>query len=87
MAKHSPEPWTPTANGIEDANGEIVLTDQSDSLLSEVNKERILACVNAAKGIPTETLEKLARESSEARARATRPLPQSPPIAAQGTQT
>ena len=70
---HSPEPWRKVPEnelgycaagpGIEDAQQNAVVNTVcgeclgSDERLSEANADRIVACVNALKGIPTEWLE------------------------------
>lgn len=64
---HSPEPWkleTPPSDKwvqIVDANGKVVDDDlprPAKPLLME-DFERIVACVNACAGIPTEDLSKI----------------------------
>lgn len=55
MADHSPEPWHVSLgfdhHEIVDANGKMLATSQNKYVL-----ERIVACVNACKGVPTEEL-------------------------------
>ncbi len=69
MSEHSPEPWAvkETIKGEEcfvgvDANGKWLESDPYDGV-SEENWRRIVACVNACKGIPTEWLEKYGRSA------------------------
>ena len=59
---HSPEPWSvdPTdQEDIHDGNGKwVVCADRYQPVdMSIENAERIVACVNACKGIPTEDLQ------------------------------
>jgi hypothetical protein len=66
--KHSPEPWTDLADGIDGpANSHPVVDVDTHSLVAraygdevdeaEANARRIVACVNACAGIPTAALE------------------------------
>lgn len=57
---HSPEPWEWAKNGatLLPAFGECVLSTEQDYEFSpsDEDAERIVACVNACAGIPTERL-------------------------------
>jgi len=67
--EHTPEPWKINRQGIcldgvgidteDDSVVEVACSDCTgdDERLSEVNARRIVACVNACRGIPTEALE------------------------------
>ena len=68
MSEHSPEPWTGTAHNVDhvslhDAEGRYITksTHYKDSepfgSVSFPDAQRIVACVNACKGIPTEALD------------------------------
>jgi len=66
MSKHSPEPWTVYAPGgyptsIYHGDRETLATIDEDhdctQDLTAANARRIVACVNACAGIPTELLE------------------------------
>lgn len=71
MTEHSPEPWEEDKTGgfcnsgfgIQDAQGEPVVNVAcyecrgGDSICTEENRRRIMACVNACKGIPSESLQ------------------------------
>lgn len=70
---HSPEPWVveklPNSTIIADARGDVIarVTVNDDPVTPEVaaaNAERIRACVNACRGIPTEALRALATGGS-----------------------
>ena len=75
MPDHSPEPWSYYSKGslILDANGSVVLdgslpaptprTAASDAL--PVNMRRIVAAVNACKGIPKDVLDRRAQYVQE----------------------
>lgn len=64
-AEHTPEPWTYCGGGfsyVEDAKSEFVICSMRHPqgqfwLNHEANARRIIACVNACKGIGTEALE------------------------------
>jgi hypothetical protein len=57
MTQHSPEPWRLTdPGGISDANGMFV-ADWRNSDLRQADLARIVACVNACRGIPNDLLE------------------------------
>lgn len=62
--KWSPEPWREDVDGgIEDAKGEPVACGDDYAIdwtywsIKPDNRRRVLACVNACAGIPTEALE------------------------------
>ena len=64
MGKHTPEPWDyGDCQNVTDANGKTVVADGiafATGVPSEESKDvsrRIVACVNACAGIPTEQLE------------------------------
>jgi hypothetical protein len=62
MSKHSPEPWKVVNDELQDANGEevIFLTGEWEIegwTMAPQDLRRIIACVNACRGIPTEKLE------------------------------
>ena len=73
MSEHSPEPWSIYEKGgfIEDASGVVVVDGTSffrdrkgDPRTREAHwpdLERIIACVNACKGISNETLKAAAK--------------------------
>lgn len=50
--KHSPEPWKFYNNNILAANNQSCLQKNADA-------ERIIACVNACQGVPSEELKSL----------------------------
>jgi hypothetical protein len=50
--EHAPEPWAQLGKYIRDANGRIVIRGKSP-----VDTRRVVACVNALTGVPTETIE------------------------------
>jgi len=50
--EHAPEPWGRLGRFVRDANGRIVLRGKSPS-----DVRRVVACVNAFAGVPTETVE------------------------------
>lgn len=53
---HSPEPWELGYYGtVRDASGRVILASPEDA--SDDNLRRLVACVNACAGIPTEDLE------------------------------
>jgi hypothetical protein len=56
---HTPEPWHSGCRQIEDDNGVLIanLTGWKGDAESKANARRIVACVNACKGIKTESLE------------------------------
>lgn len=49
MSKHAPEPWSFPAR-LKDARGAFIP-------MTEENARRVVACINACEGIPTEKLE------------------------------
>jgi hypothetical protein len=58
MAHHTPEPWKYRGLQIESETEDIAeLYDSGDDASNEANARRIVAAVNACKGIPTEALE------------------------------
>lgn len=72
MSGHTKEPWRVTADGFIASSGFVPIrtpfcedafktgpgrSDHSDELL-DANARRIVACVNACEGIPTEDLER-----------------------------
>lgn len=57
--QHSLEPWTWQHATISDAKGEMVLMDEFSSDKSDPDMRRIVACVNACKGISTADIEVL----------------------------
>jgi hypothetical protein len=67
MQTHSPEPWLLSGDpmacrhhvtAITDAMGDYPLTlEPGDWTLSDSDARRIVACINACRGIPTELLE------------------------------
>lgn len=50
--KHTPEPWTLNCSGVFDPKGERVC-----DRIAEHDARRMVACVNACRGLPTEALE------------------------------
>jgi hypothetical protein len=52
---HSQEPWSARDYGIYSADGKCVF-DEGDWKLTDGDRARVLACVNACRGIPTEAL-------------------------------
>jgi hypothetical protein len=56
MSQHSPEPWAARDYGIYSADGKCVF-DEGDWKLTDEDRARVLACVNACRGIPTHVLE------------------------------
>jgi len=50
--EHAPEPWAQLGRYIRDVNGRIVVRGKSP-----VDARRVVACVNALTGVPTETIE------------------------------
>lgn len=66
MSEHSPEPWFKDLTYIYDDNENPVgpiLSSNGD--YSEQDARRIVACVNACKGIETEAIEGLAEGTIE----------------------
>jgi hypothetical protein len=63
MAKHSPEPWQLNLDDgqafIVDCKGYRITTTDPEltNPLSDEDAERMVACVNACRGIPTEFLQ------------------------------
>jgi len=61
MDEHSPEPWRADGQStILDANGQEICAftgEWGETMLSEGNRRRIIACVNACEKMPTEMLE------------------------------
>lgn len=60
---HTPEPWifsetSKGADGIWDQQYLMMIARLEPSLRAKANARRIVACVNACEGIPTEQLEK-----------------------------
>ena len=64
--KHTPEPWRTDAEcgfpqDIHDSKGNLFLrcgSDFDNEIYGEANARRIVACVNACAGLPTEVLER-----------------------------
>lgn len=57
---HSPEPWTQKMSAIIDAKSRVVLEiDRYSDILAGEDIERIVACVNACRGIPAELLQRV----------------------------
>lgn len=60
--EHTKEPWSVFNDCVESSDGKViahVLTSQYDmESLTSIDASRIVACVNACVGIPTEHLEK-----------------------------
>ncbi len=50
--EHAPEPWAQLGRYVRDANGRIVVRG-----MSPLDARRVVACVNALTGVPTETIE------------------------------
>ena len=50
--KPAPEPWGQLGRYVRDANGRIVIRSKSPT-----DARRVVACVNALMGVPTETIE------------------------------
>lgn len=50
--EHGPEPWARLGRYIRDSNGRIVVRGKSP-----VDARRVVACINALMGVPTETIE------------------------------
>ncbi len=50
--EHAREPWAQLGRFIRDANGRIVVRGKSP-----LDARRVVACVNALMGVPTETIE------------------------------
>lgn len=50
--EHGPEPWAQLGRYVRDANGRIVVRGKNP-----VDARRVVACINALMGVPTETLE------------------------------
>jgi hypothetical protein len=65
--KHSPEPWSYARNErtkrdyVFDADGKsiIIWTPSCKPTFTTENAERVVACVNACRGIPNEELDKV----------------------------
>jgi hypothetical protein len=58
VSDHSPEPWRiDEQNRVTDATGHIVMFGELDCIEAG-DPRRIVACVNACAGIPTEALER-----------------------------
>lgn len=67
MSNHAPEPWKYTEDNdygdayekIVDANGDVVANNVGyyPHAVTKENQRRIVACVNACTGVPTEKLE------------------------------
>lgn len=64
MSGHTPEPWVENADGsVNGADGKPVFSpvpaphNQRSVEVRNANRKRIVACVNACAGLPTETLE------------------------------
>jgi hypothetical protein len=59
--KHTPEPWTAKGYTLHAADGRRLNNDYTRVSVDEMraNARRIVACVNALAGIPTEALEEL----------------------------
>lgn len=53
---HSPEPWTQKLTCIIDANRRVVVETYS---VSDADSERIMACVNACRGISDQLLQQV----------------------------
>ena len=51
-SEHSPEPWAQLGRYVRDAKGRIVLRGKTP-----MDIRRVVACVNALAGVPTETVE------------------------------
>jgi len=64
---HSPEPWR-KANAPEefivDKHYDVVADADIDDEFGIANRDRIIACVNACRGIPNEELEDTIKEQS-----------------------
>lgn len=50
--EHAPEPWAQLGRYVRDANGRIVARGKTPADI-----RRVVACVNAFAGVPTETVE------------------------------
>jgi len=61
MAEHSPEPWASVIEfdrvAIRDQDGRKIVGEMYGRDEDEANARRAVACVNACRGIPTESLE------------------------------
>lgn len=55
---HTTEPWTATNSTIRNSNGRVVIAYLYSKRARAANIRRILACVNACRGVPTEVLER-----------------------------
>lgn len=55
---HTPEPWASTGSTIRNSNGRVVIAYLYSKRTRAANMRRILACVNACRGVPTEALER-----------------------------
>ena len=51
---HAPEPWAQLGRYVRDANGRIVLRGKTPA-----DVRRVVACINALAGVPTEIVETL----------------------------
>lgn len=61
---HTTEPWTATNSTIRNSNGRVVIAYLYSKRTRAANIRRILACVNACRGVPTEALERNAGAAS-----------------------
>ncbi len=50
--RHAPEPWAQLGRFVRDAAGRIVVRGKTP-----VDARRVVACINALMGVPTETIE------------------------------
>lgn len=70
--EHTPEPWAHRNGRIYQADRDVLtianIARASDGDYSEANARRIVACVNACAGVPTELLEEYPAPFSEMRA-------------------
>lgn len=64
-SQHTPEPWTNTGIGLVEANDALVVaitrTHRNGVVDYDANAARIVACVNACKGLSISTLEAIAQ--------------------------
>jgi len=51
-SRHAPEPWAQLGRYVRDAEGRIVVRAKN-----AVDVRRVVACINALSGVPTETIE------------------------------
>lgn len=56
---HTKEPWVANGNGIHSGVHCVALTQAWEAPIRQEDARRIVACVNACKGISTEELERL----------------------------